>query len=98
MTYNNVVLTVHDAANVPVVRSLLAELAVRSRAEPGCVAFDVFQSQGDARWFLLAERWESPSALDAHRQAAAFREIYQPRVLPLVTRTPHTCDLVSDGT
>lgn len=95
MIYNNVVLTVNDAAHVAQVRALLAELAERSRAEPGCVRFDVFQGQSESRWFLLVERWESQAALDQHRLASAFRDLYQPKVLPLVQRTPYACDLVS---
>ena len=49
------------------VRELLAEQARLSRAEPGCVRFEVYQSQPDATRFLLCEHWESAAALDVHR-------------------------------
>ena len=98
MIYNNVVLTVNDDASVATVLALLGQFAERSRGEPGCAGFDVFHSQSERRWFLLVEKWDSQEVLDRHRQASAFRELYQPLVLPLVLRTPHPCDLVSTAT
>lgn len=94
MIYNNVLLTVKNEADVPRVRELLHEQCRLSREEPGCARFDVFHSQVDRKFFMLVEAWDSPAALDAHRLAKAYLEIYKPQVLPLVDRTPHGCDLV----
>ena len=94
MLYLHVWLKVKDAANADRVRELLAEQGRLSRAEPGCLRFEVYQSQNDAARFLLCERWESQAALDVHRTAAAYTTIYQPRVLPLVDREPHPSTLV----
>ena len=94
MIYNNVLLTVRLDADVPLIRELLTEQCRLSRKEPGCVQFNVYHSQIDRKFFLLVESWESSAALDQHRLARAFLEIYKPRVLPLVDRTPHPCDLV----
>ncbi len=90
----NILLTVNDPGDVETVRGLLAEQGRLSRAEPGCLRFEVYQSQNDASLFILNERWESQAALDAHRQAKAYTEIYQPQVIPRVTRTPHPSQLV----
>jgi quinol monooxygenase YgiN len=87
--YINVLLTAKNEEDVELIRGLLAEAAALSRTEPGCVRFDVFHSQSDARVFLLCECWESEAAWMEHREERAFREIYQPRVLPLVERVPH---------
>ena len=95
MIYVNVTLTVRDEADVGNVRDLLVTQAERSRAEPGCARFEVYQSQADAKVFMLIERWETQAHLDAHRQASAFKEIYEPQVLPLVDRVPHPSDLVA---
>ncbi|MEQ8785711.1 MAG: antibiotic biosynthesis monooxygenase family protein [Pirellulaceae bacterium] len=94
MFHINVWLTVKDAADAPKVRELLAEACRLSRAEPGCVRFEVFHSQSDAQKFLLCERWESEQAWKEHRNEKAFQEIYLPHVLPLVDREPHISDLV----
>ncbi len=94
MIYANIFLTVKDEKDVDEIRDLLAEQGRLSRAEPGCVRFEVYHSQADRRVFLLCERWESQEALDIHRTAKAYKEIYQPKVLPRVDRVPHLSFLV----
>ena len=94
MIYNNVLLTVKNDADVPLIRELLTEQCRRSREEPGCVRFEVYQSQTERKFFVLVEHWSDQAALDQHRLAYAYLEIYKPKVLPLVDRTPHPCDLV----
>jgi quinol monooxygenase YgiN len=92
--YLNVWLTVNDPNSIDRVRSLLAQAGRLSRAEPGCLRFEVYQSQNDPARFLLHERWESAAALDVHRTGTAYTTIYQPQVLPLVAREPHPSALV----
>ena len=90
----NVLLLVRDAAQVSKVRDLLREAGRSSRTEPGCLRFEVYHSQAEPRRFVLCEHWASAAALDAHRRARAFTEIYTPQVLPLVEREPHPSDLI----
>jgi len=94
MIYANIWLTVNDPADVPVVRDLLAEQCRLSRDEPGCARFEVYHSQADPARFLLVERWESQEALELHRKAKAYTEIYQPQVLTRATREGHVSTLV----
>ena len=94
MIYNNVLLTVNKDSDVEEVRGLLAEQARRSNEEPGCVRFEVYQSQTEIRQFFLVEQWQTQEDLDLHKQAAAFTELYIPKVIPLVSRVPHPSDLV----
>lgn len=94
MFYINVWLTVGDKANVEKVKGLLAEACRLSRQEPGCERFEVYHSQNDETRILLCEHWESKEAWEAHRDEKAFKEIYQPQVLPLVEREPHVSTLV----
>ena len=94
MFYLNVWLTVKDATDTERVRELLAEQGRLSRAEPGCVRFEVYHSQSDPRRFLLHEHWESPQAIDVHRKGQAYTQIYQPQVLPLVDREAHPASLI----
>ena len=94
MIYANIILTVRQEDDIETIRGLLAEQARLSRQEPGCARFEVYHSQSDPNVFLLIERWESQAALDEHRKAKAYTEIYQPQVLPLVDRVPHVSTLV----
>jgi quinol monooxygenase YgiN len=91
----NVWLTVKEASNVAQVRGLLGEAGRLSRAEPGCLRFDVYHSDSDPTRFLLCEHWETKAAWEAHRTGKAYTEIYQPQVLPLVTREAHPSTLVT---
>lgn len=95
MIYLNVVLTVKQAEDVAEIQALLSEQGRLSRAEPGCVRFEVYHSQNDPRVFILNEHWTDQTAVDAHRKATAYTTIYQPKVLPKVDRVPHPSDLVS---
>jgi quinol monooxygenase YgiN len=88
-------LTAKDASNIPQIRGLLGEAGRLSRAEPGCLRFDVYHSENDATRFLLCEHWETKADWEAHRTGQAYTEIYQPQVLPLVTREPHISALVT---
>ncbi|MEX2114179.1 MAG: putative quinol monooxygenase [Pirellulales bacterium] len=94
MLYLNVLLTVTNPADVESVKGLLIEQGNHSRQEPGCARFEVYHSTADPAKFLLVERWESQQAVDAHRQAYAYTQIYQPKVLPLVTREGHPSSLL----
>lgn len=89
MIYLTILLTVKDSNSIDSVRGLLAEAAASSRGEPGCKRFEAYQSTADPARFILSEHWESQAALDAHRKAHAYTQIYQPKVLPLVTREAH---------
>lgn len=94
MIYANILLTANDEGDIEEIGALLAEQARRSRLEPGCVRFEVYHSQSDPKVFQLCERWESQEALDVHREADAYQEVYKPRVLPRVTRIAHLSDLI----
>lgn len=92
--YLNVWLTVNKPEDVFEVRALLAECARLSRSEPGCLRYEVYQSQADPQRFLLIEHWQNQQAWETHRTAEAFTRIYQPKVLPKVHREPHPSVLI----
>lgn len=94
MIYINVHLTVKDPKDIPEIQGLLAEQCRLSRQEPGCLRFEVYHSQTDAKVFLLNEHWADQAAIDAHRKAKAYTTIYQPQVLPRVERVPHPSTLI----
>jgi len=90
----NVLLTAKNAGDVPKIRDLLAEAMRKSRSEPGCLRFDVYHSSAESRRFTLVEHWASQEAIDQHRLAAAYTEIYKPQVMPLVDREGHPSALL----
>ncbi len=89
-----VVLNAKELASVPELRQLLATQVTLSRQEPGCVRFEAFESESVPGTFILIERWESQSALDQHRKATGFTTVYAPKVLPLVERVAHVCNVL----
>lgn len=94
MLYINVQLRVKDSADIGKVGELLQAHGRLSRAEPGCVRFDVYHSKSDPAVYLLCEYWDTEASLDQHRLAEGYLTIYKPQVIPLVDRTPHMCDLL----
>ncbi len=46
----------------------LLSLIIPTRAEAGCITFDVLVDTKDPTKFVLYENWESQAALDAHFQ------------------------------
>ena len=61
--------------------AMLRSLAEASRAEPGCLRFDVTQHTMRANHFTVVEIWEDQQALDRHAAAAhtrRFRDEVQP--------------------
>jgi quinol monooxygenase YgiN len=89
-----ILLTAKNEADVPRLRDLLAEAMRSSRAEPGCLRFDVYHSTAEPRRFTLVEHWADQAAVDAHRLAAAYTTIYKPQVMPLVDREGHPAMLL----
>lgn len=90
-----VVLTAKDSSSLPELLIIAGNEVQLSRAEPGCVRFEAYESQSVAGTFILIERWESQVALDEHRKATAFLTVYAPKVLPLVDRVPHVCSALA---
>ena len=58
------------------VREALLTLAVATREEEGCLAYDLFESASTPGTFVTVERWTDSASLDAHMAtphvAAAF--------------------------
>ncbi len=89
-----ILLTAKDPADVPKIRDLLVQAMHKSRAEPGCLRFDVYHSSAESRRFTLVEHWASQEAIEAHRLAEAYATIYKPQVMPLVDREGHPSTLL----
>lgn len=61
---------------VDAIREALTSLVAATRAEEGCLSYDLFESASAPGTFVTVERWTDAAALDAHmgqpHVAAAF--------------------------
>lgn len=64
---------------ISLVLPLYEELVALTKAEPGCIAYDLFHDLRDLGHFVFIEEWESRDALDQHVQSAHFQ-----RLVPLI--------------
>jgi quinol monooxygenase YgiN len=68
------------------------EQIVETRKEPGCIAYDFYESQTAPNTFVFNERWKSKEAIDAHFQTAHIRKFMS--VLPSCVAEPPVIELV----
>jgi len=64
---------------VDIVLPLYRELVAATRAEPLCIAYDLFEDRKDPGHFIFIEEWPDQAALDAHCQTEHFT-----RLVPLI--------------
>jgi len=64
--------------------AILAELQPQSLAEPGCLAYEIYQSTEPSPAILLVERYRDQAAIDAHRQSSHYQSLVVGRALPLL--------------
>jgi len=60
---------------VATVRTVLKNMLVPTRAEIGCIAYDLHQVLGDSYQFVFFEIWESEAALEAHTRTPHFQAL-----------------------
>ncbi len=53
----------------------LLSLLTPTRAEPGCITFDLLLDTHDSLVFLLYENWQNQAALDAHFQQPYVEQV-----------------------
>jgi quinol monooxygenase YgiN len=57
----------------------LLSLAGPTRAEKGCVTYDLYESPGQKHEFMRFEVWESLDALEAHKQTPPLKASFEKR-------------------
>lgn len=57
----------------------LLSLSAATRAESGCVAYDLYQSPETPSDFLRIERWKSIADLEAHKRLPQLRASFEKR-------------------
>ena len=74
------------------VEDMLVQLRDGSRAEAGCITFDVSRSLEDPNAFVLYEEWADQAALDTHYKEDHFQRFGLNGIRPLATsRIGHRC-------
>lgn len=58
-----------------VAKDKLQGMPAPSRAEAGCLNYDVFQSNDDPAILFTYENWTGQDALDAHMQTPHFKDL-----------------------
>lgn len=56
-------------------KAKLQGMLAPSRAETGCLNYDVFQSNDDQSILFTCENWTGKEALDAHMQTPHFKDL-----------------------
>jgi quinol monooxygenase YgiN len=57
----------------PVVRAELQQLIAPTRAEEGCLNYDLHEDTEDPALFIFHENWASPEDLDRHLESAHIK-------------------------
>ncbi len=57
-------------------RALLQSMLTPTHAEPGCKAYELYESNSDGRFYFY-ERYESQAALDQHAASPHFKRLQQ---------------------
>jgi quinol monooxygenase YgiN len=73
----NVTVTVAAEYHTEVTEALNL-LAAASRAEEGCIGYEIYQNTIRPEQMLIVETWQDQAALDAHQQTTHYTTILPP--------------------
>ena len=62
-------------------KELLSAMVKPSKAEKGCLFYEIFQYENNRRKFMAVETWEDEAALDGHKASAhyaVYKSSYEP--------------------
>jgi len=54
-------------------RRMLEEMVTPSRAEPGCLRYDIYEMNAEPGRFVVVEAWEDESALEGHKNTEHYK-------------------------
>lgn len=88
----NAVIYTFPTEKVAEAERTLIELRDASRAEAGCITFDVSHSVEDPTAYVLYEEWNDQAALESHYATEAFQRLGLNGIRKLAqTRVGHRC-------
>lgn len=62
-------------------KELLTAMVEPSKAEDGCILYDIYQYENNKRKFMAVETWRDEVALDGHKASAhyaVYKSSYEP--------------------
>lgn len=62
-------------------KELLSAMVIPSKAEEGCIFYEIFQYENNRRKFMAVETWRDEKALDGHKISAhyaVYKSSYEP--------------------
>jgi len=62
-------------------KELLSAMVIPSKAEDGCLFYEIFQYGNDRKRFMAVETWRDEKALDGHKASthyAVYKSSYEP--------------------
>ena len=62
-------------------KELLSAMVIPSKAEDGCIFYEIFQYEENRRKFMAYESWRDEAALDGHKTSAhyaVYKAAYEP--------------------
>jgi len=68
----NVFFVAHED-KIEELKALLEAMVEASRAEEGCLLYNIYQTDNDPKTFVVIETWESNAALDGHKNSAHYK-------------------------
>ena len=81
MTITKRVTFIAKEGNEGKMKELLSAMVVPSKAEDGCLFYEIFQYENNRRKFMAVETWRDESALDGHKASAhykVYKSSYEP--------------------
>ncbi|WP_457746484.1 putative quinol monooxygenase [Sulfurimonas sp.] len=62
-------------------KELLSAMVAPSKAEKGCIFYEIFQYENNPKKFMAVETWEDDAALNGHKASAhyaVYKSSYEP--------------------
>ncbi|MEA1915488.1 MAG: putative quinol monooxygenase [Campylobacterota bacterium] len=69
------------ASDIAKMKELLSAMVAPSKAEEGCLLYDIYQYENDPRKFMAVETWADEKSLDGHKASehyAVYKSSYEP--------------------
>lgn len=73
MTITKKVTFIAKKENIKEIKELLSAMVEPSKAEEGCIFYEIFQSKERPQKFFAVETWRDEAALDGHKASAHYK-------------------------
>ncbi|MDQ1264811.1 MAG: hypothetical protein QG559_1812 [Campylobacterota bacterium] len=73
MTITKKVTFIAKKENIKEMKELLSAMVKPSKAEDGCIFYEIFQSKERAQKFFAVETWRDEAALEGHKASAHYK-------------------------